>query len=110
MSPQSGNYSCRSEHMKRRLAGDVPGDTVIFKRSKEPDSIPLESCEKILEKMEPGIRAYYTGTWPESTARPRNTGVHGERKQHRDKKYREAAEAPPKTADILYREWKKQHD
>jgi len=83
---------------------------VVFKRSKEPDSIALKSCEKILEKMDSGIRAYYTGTWPESEARPETTGVHGERKQHRDKKYREAAEAPPKTADILYREWKKQHE
>ena len=71
--------------MKRRLAGDVPGDTVIFKRSKEPDSIPLESCEKILEKMESGIRAYYTGSWPVKVA-------------------------PPRTAEVLYREWKRYHN
>ena len=83
---------------------------MILKRSKEPDTIPLKSCEKILEKMEPGIRAYYTGTWPESEARLGSTGIHGERKQQPDKKYRQATETPPKTADILYREWKKQHN
>jgi hypothetical protein len=35
--------------------------------------------------MESGIRAYYTGSWPVKVA-------------------------PPRTAEVLYREWKKHHD
>jgi hypothetical protein len=58
--------------------------------------------------MDPGIRAYYNNRWPTDETPQGSAGR--EEKRNRDKKYGRATEAPPKTADILYREWKKQHD
>ena len=68
----------------------------------------MNSWEKILEKMDPGIRAYYNNRWPTDETPPGNAGR--EEMRNRDKKYWQATEAPPRTADILYREWKKQHN
>ena len=68
----------------------------------------MNSWEKILEKMDPGIRAYYNDRWPTNEKQPGNAGRNEIR--NRDRKNRPANAAPPRTAEVLYREWRKNRD
>jgi len=68
----------------------------------------MNSWEKILEKMDPGIRAYYNDRWPTGETQPGNAGR--EEMRNRDRKNWPANAAPPRTAEVLYREWRKNHD
>jgi hypothetical protein len=68
----------------------------------------MNSWEKILEKMDPGIRAYYDDCWPTGETSSRNAGR--KEMRNRDRKNRPANAAPPRTAEILYREWRKNRD